>query len=606
MKNGGKIGEGKISSNYSKTITFTFGNGDAVLTPKYVYVWTVKVVNGIIGWGGYDTQKQMDEGDYQLITVRTLKPHERFDGWTQEGPGTIENPAATETHFYAGHGDAVITANISEYPDKRLTISWRDPETNVDTVVSSELYKYGSKIENIEAPVAPNETTFSSWLGDVDLLSPSALASTVTINSLTADTHIIATYYYPKAPEKYTLSVYNGSGSNTYEVGTQIPIEANEPNQGWEFFEWYGDTQYLVNPDLTLSKNAVIMPAKSITLYAKFKVIGELPLYEIKVVNGIAQGSYVTGEEPEEGEEDTRVTHNESGPEIYLPPGTTVTLIADADTVGHKFDHWEGNFEEAGVNDIVKTTPTTIFTMVKHDLQITMVRVERETYNVYTTNAIGPGSGVYARTYDISAILRDTEEYKDDFIGWTCVDADGNNCIDAIADPTSPNTTITVTDRSLWIEAKRTTNYRLIVVKGQDSGDGYYYEGEVVSTVYADTPTEESRTQFDHWEDPMGVVTNIYDKTPTIIMKNTVATITAVFTSLDATGNSVVMTSGDIQDKLITRQDSYLINGIYSVGTLVFDKDGRIGAITLVDPDNSDDSSDYQVDVLFYGGGTNG
>lgn len=133
-------------------------------------------------------------------------------------------------------------------------------------------------------------------------------------------------------------------------------------------------------------------------------------------------------------------------------------------------------------------------------------------------------------------------------------------------------------------------------------GEGYYAEGTVVTTVYADTPEPEEMLQFDHWEDPVGVIKNIYDRTPTITMKNTVATITAVFTSLDAKGNSIAVTGDDIHDGEITRQDSYLVNGIYAVGTIVFDKDGCIGVITQVDPDDNDDTDDYLVEKLFYGG----
>ena len=120
--------------------------------------------------------------------------------------------------------------------------------------------------------------------------------------------------------------------------------------------------------------------------------------------------------------------------------------------------------------------------------------------------------------------------------------------------------------------------------------------------MYANTPTPESRLQFDYWEDPTGVIQNIYDETPTIIMKDTVSTITAVFTSLDAKGNSIAITGADIHDELITRHDSYLINGVYAVGTIVFDKDGCIGVITQVDPDGTDDTDDYKVEKLFYGG----
>lgn len=589
-------GEGTIQNEKtSKTITFEFGNGDATLTPVYVNVWTITVINGTIDGKNSAT---LDEGETYTLAVKDLLIYEKFNGWTLDGFGTITNIAAIKTKFTVGTGNATITASISQYPDKTFTVYWRDPETNVDTLVSQKTYTYGTRIANVTAHVAPNKSTFLTWLGDVNLLSPSALASTVTINNLTADTTIIATYFYPKAPEYYTLTVYDGyPESGEYATGSQVGINAKMPQEGWEFYKWYGDTQYLVNPDLTLSENSVIIPSKAITLYAKFKVIGELPLYRVSVTNGTASGTYYTGEE------DNQVEHSESGVYIDVPAGIEVTLTAEPDTVGWVFDYWDGNFDQAGVTDIVKTNNPTVFTSVEHDVNVQMRRRELNKYTVYTTNAIGPGTAYgEGKTYTISGNLQDTDDYHYTFEYWTCVDADGNDCISAIKDPTLITTEITLTDRDLWIEAVYTTNYRLTVIEGQDDGDGYYCENETVESVYANTPTPESRLQFDHWEDPMGIIKNIYDPTPTIVMKNTVAVITAVFTSIDAKGNSIAITGADIHDAEITRSDSYLINGIYNVGTIVFDKDGCIGVITQVDPDENDNTDDYLVEKLFYGG----
>lgn len=590
-----KSGEGEITtSTTSETITFEFGNGDATLTPVYVNTWTITVIDGTINGS---TSAVLDEGESYILKTRTLAIYEQFDGWTQDGPGTITNTASTSTRFTVGAGDTIIIANISQYPDKTLTIYWRHPDTNVDTLVSQTTYTYGTKISNIEAEVAPNKSTFLTWIGDVNLLSPSALASTVTINNLTADTTITATYFYPQDPEYYTLTVYDGypDPPREYAAGSQVEIRAKTPQEGWEFYKWYGDTQYLVNPDLSLSENSVIIPSQAITLYAKFKVIGELPLYRISVTNGTASGTYYTGEE------DNQVEHNESGVYIDVPAGIEITLTAEPDTVGYVFDYWDGNFEQAGVTDIVKTNNPTVFTSVEHDVNIQMRRRELEKYTVYTTNATGPGTA-YIGTYTITGNLTDTDDYHYTFEYWTCVDADGNDCISAIKDPTLITTDITLTDRDLWIEAVYTTNYRLTVIEGQDDGDGYYCENETVESVYANTPAPESKLQFDHWEDPMGIIKNIYDPTPTIVMKNTVAVITAVFTSIDAKGNSIAITGADIHDELITRSDSYLVNGIYAIGTIVFDKDGCIGVITAVDPDNNDNTDDFSVEKLFYGG----
>ena len=598
-----KSGSGSLSSTTSKTTTFTFGNGDTTLTPVYVNVWTVTVIGGTINGSSTAT---LDEGSSYTLKSRSLAVYERFDGWTQSGPGTITNTASTSTSFKVGTGNTTITANITQYPDKTLTIYWRHPDTGVDTLQFQKTYTYGTKITGIEAYVAPNKSTFLTWIGDVKSLSPSALASTVTINSLTADTTITATYFYPEAPEYYTLTVYDGyPESGEYAAGSQVEITAKTPAQGWEFCKWYGDIQYLVNQEgITEPKNSVIMPKKAITIYAKFNVIGELPLWSVSVSNGTAEGTYITGDEPAEGEEDTRVTHNEKGQYIEVPAGTEIILTADPDTVAHEFDHWEGNFEAAGVTDIVKTEPITRFTMPDTDMNIQMIRELKQVRKLYTTNATAPSEGYVGNTYPLIGNLKDNDNYLYEFNGWTCVDIDGNDCNEYIKDPTETGeeTEITIPDKDLWITANYTTFYKLTVIEGQDTGKGYYCENETIESVYANTPLPESRLQFDHWDDPMGIVKNIYDKTPTLIMKNTVATITAVFTSIDAAGNSVIVTGDDIHDELITRSDSYLINGVYQVGALVFDKDGCLGVLTKVDPDDNDNTDDYQVEKLYYGG----
>lgn len=596
-----KSGEGELSSTTSKTVAFTFGNGDTTLTPVYVNIWAITVVDGTIN--GSSTAI-LDEGSSYTLKVKNLAVYEKFEGWAQVGPGTITNVASTSTKFTVGTGDTTIVASITQYPDKTLTVYWRHPETNVDTLVSQKTYTYGTKIEGIEAAVAPNQTTFSTWLGDVNLLSPSALASTVAINSLTADTTIVATYYYPEAPEYYTLTVYKGYPSEgSYAVGSQVAIKAETPNAGWEFYTWYGDTEFIVNQEgLQEPENSVIIPKKSITLYAKFNVIGELPLWTVSVSNGTAKATYMTGDEPAEGEEDARETHEVEGSSIEAPEGTEVILTADPDTVGHEFSHWEGNFEQAGVTDIVKTERQTRFTMPRADMNIQMIRTQKQKRYIYTTNATAPSEGYVGNTYDIAGSLIDTDNYRYKFEHWFCVDADGNDCIDAITDPELPETTITIPDKDLWIEAVYTIYYKLTVIEGQDTGEGYYAENETINSVYANTPILDSRLQFDHWDDPMGVIKNIYDKTPTIIMKDTVATITAVFTSIDASGNSVIMTGDEIDDEQILRSDSYLINGVYSVGALVFDREGCLGILTKVDPDGNDDTDDFEVKKFFYGG----
>lgn len=585
-----KTGGGKLYDYTGSTAKFTFGRDDedAVMTAKYINVWSVRVEDGTIDGV---TEGLFKEGSIHTIRTRTMESYEGFNGWSMTGKGEIRNTAAVATEFTVGSGSAVLTADIEEFPDKRLRIYWQHPDSNTPELVSDKMYRYGSTIDVI-AEIAPDKTTFLSWLGDVKMIQPSALASSVRVPSLTADTMLIATYFYPDVPKYFTLSIYDGyPESGTYPAGSRVEISAKEPSQNWEFYKWEGDTQFLLNQDLTQPTNAVIMPMKSITLKAKFKIIGQEALYRISVTGGTVN----TLTEDDEG------NIIETTPSVYMdvPAGTEVQLTAEPDVVGWVFDHWDGNFTEAGVTDIIKTNNPTWLTMPENDVEAVMVRRELNKFTVYTTNATGPGNA-YVGTYPIAGNLRDTEEYKYTFHHWTCVDADGNNFISAIANPNSVETEITLTDRSLWIEAVYTTHYKLTVLYAQDSGDGYYYEGEVIDTVRPNTPTE--GLVFDHWEDPMGIINNIYDPTPTLTMKNTTAKVIAIFASQDASGNSVTITGEEVDDGLITRSDSQLINGAYAVGTIAFDREGCIGIVTEVDPDKSDDTDDFAVEKLFYGG----
>lgn len=608
-------GKGSLSTYSGQTTTYTFGNGDAVLTPNYVNRWTITVENGTLslysssspitslGSGKYE----VDQGGQYYLYCRSLAIYEKFNGWLISGPGTIRNTSSTSTYFTVGAGNATVSANIERYPDKTLTIYMQDPDTEQISFVSSKTYTYGTTITKIEAPVAPDKTTFLTWIGgdqDINMLSPSALASTVNINSLTRDVTITATYFYPDAPEYYKLFVINGSPKEQdVMVGSQVQITANTPDEGYEFFKWYGDTQYIVNQGgLKDPKNSIIMPKKSITLSAKYNMVGELPLFRVSVENGIAKGSYETGKAPEkEGDPDTRQTHNEEGGYIDVPPGTEVQLIADDDITGFTFDYWKGNFEQAGVTDINVRVRDPYFTMVENEVNVTMVRRNLLTFTVFTTDANGPGK-TYEGTYPISGNKQDTDDIHYEFLNWECKDANGKNCISAIADPNKLETTIKLTDRDLWITAKYRAYYKLTVVNGQDTGRHYYYEGETVNSIVADDPPEVNMI-FDHWEDPNEVITStIYDPTPTVVMKDTTSTITAVYTSTDGLGNSVVSADNDEHTEIIHRSTSSLISGIYAIGTLVFDRDGCIGFIAETDPDKNDDTDDFRVEKFFYGG----
>lgn len=59
-------------------------------------------------------------------------------------------------------------------------------------------------------------------------------------NWLERDIDALATQILPP-PDKYKLTVNNGSGSGEYEANTEVTIQANDPEEGMIFYNWSGD-----------------------------------------------------------------------------------------------------------------------------------------------------------------------------------------------------------------------------------------------------------------------------------------------------------------------------------------------------------------------------
>lgn len=69
----------------------------------------------------------------------------------------------------------------------------------------------------------------------------------------------------------YVLTVQNGSGSGSYQAGTQPVIIANDPASGQEFSHWTIDPAGTTIASTVLSATVITMPAGNVTVTAHFK-----------------------------------------------------------------------------------------------------------------------------------------------------------------------------------------------------------------------------------------------------------------------------------------------------------------------------------------------
>lgn len=127
----------------------------------------------------------------------------------------------------------------------------------------------GSFTENSSIPVfaeqAPQDEQFDQWTGDVAFVNnPFAASTTVTMPG--EQVNIAATY---KSLPLYTLTVDQGNGSGNYLENAEITVMANDPEQGYEFSHWKGDTRHLDDP-YNIS-TTLVMPDEDIELEATYR-----------------------------------------------------------------------------------------------------------------------------------------------------------------------------------------------------------------------------------------------------------------------------------------------------------------------------------------------
>ncbi len=93
------------------------------------------------------------------------------------------------------------------------------------------------------------------------------------------------------APEEYTLTVNQGSGSGDYVAGTSVSVSANA-SSGFIFDQWIGDIGFL--SDVNAANTTLTMPEAAVEITATYTTV-PTEEYTLTVTNGSGSGSYENG-----------------------------------------------------------------------------------------------------------------------------------------------------------------------------------------------------------------------------------------------------------------------------------------------------------------------
>lgn len=174
----------------------------------------------------------------------------------------------------------------------------------------SGLYFKGQRIP-IVASSESNDGKFLRWDGDVSAVE-NPLADTTTVKMPAAPVNVTALFEGDTPlPNKFTLNVQNGSGSGLYSPNQKISIKANPPGLGMEFANWIGAVSFIEN--INSLETTVTMPSENINVAANYRTLSAK--YNLTVGRGLGDGQYAAGSQ--------------------------VTISADPDSPGSKFQGWD-------------------------------------------------------------------------------------------------------------------------------------------------------------------------------------------------------------------------------------------------------------------------
>ncbi len=226
-----------LTTNEAYTPT---GTGPAESPHGTISTYTLTVNNGV-GSGTYEADDVVD------IYADTPAAGSQFDQWTGD-TGYVANVNASDTTVTMPAANVTVTATY-EY---ELTV----------TDGTGDGYYDPTTVVGISADAPGAWEVFDAWTGDTGYLD-STTDSDTNVTMPSAAVTVIATY-----ANLYQLTVTSGTGDGNYVENAVVAVSADEPNAGWGFDNWTGDTAYLDYPNNADAN--VTMPNAAVTITASY------------------------------------------------------------------------------------------------------------------------------------------------------------------------------------------------------------------------------------------------------------------------------------------------------------------------------------------------
>ena len=546
----------RIGNRYNEHTSITMPSEDCEVTANYSLIpipderptHTLTVINGS-GSGTYR------EGTVIKCYGNQAPDTYEFAYWTEnDNVISYSNPIS----ITMGTTDRTIEANYKPIPYFTVTVI---------NGTGSGTYIRNSNPQITMNP-APDGMKFLQWEvlegDDNDVTQP--LSENTTIRNLTHDVTVQATYYVPDPNVKYTLTITGKDGeikTYNYPIGEQVDIRADSPDEGYEFYKWTGDVQY-VN-DKYAETAVVNMPGKNISLGMEYRREGFVTTYHVLLEGGTIQ-----------------IEDDHWDIEGEFEEGTVLNIKADEPMLGWEFVQWKKP-ENASADDKSEETvanltePETTLQVQDFDISLSVVWREKEKYvmtvnNGYLSNSYYPGQPV-----PIYFQMTDTQTNHYKFIRWSGDDIAYLELMDGKPFDVfkAEEQAVKMPERNIEITALYDTSY-LLSINGAEQG--YYLEGEIIQI----SAEEIEGKTFRYWDGDTNCIDNKYNPNIIVTMPKGAVNLIPIYSNTNERNNIGYTLTDLYNNDTIFQEDIIIISGEIGTGFIITDINGHIYTITSI------------------------
>lgn len=605
-----------IGNSYSANTTVKLGRANGTVTANYNMRKITVITNS--GSNTYNVR----QGDYITVNSGTAPDTYEFNYWSlTSGDAEIANTNSSSTRIYARTSDSTITCNYKPIPWFTVTMVDGEIYDGTNWVNSATILRDSTNGIRVKQGAVPYGHQFLQWevyvdgvlqtnTNYVEVYGP--VAETTRLSKLRSNCTIKATFYVPDTTQQRTLTVHRKDGSTTQytrPIGDRVTVDASQPDQGWEFYEWTGDTAYASTSTL-ITPIQMTIPSVNIEITENYIEKGARPKVTLHRSGIYGEMKYTTSStDPDTGEE-IITEHWTSEPHDYYV-GDEVEIRMTEYPNEFYFGGWSAHAysSEEDLSDIIsRTNPpdfphTTTLTMPKvatvfegglvrkGDVQI--VLEDGLTGLDQTTATVYEGKKV-----DIRFGKEDTSTVKYKFTRWTVLSGSYTPITQielwdgGMFNPLVPGTYdnpiyIKMPATAVGLKANYITSYKLnltnATIDSTGETSGFYEEGKAVN-ITADTI--EGMT-FQYWEGDIDTITNIYDPTPTVTTVAGSTTLRAVY-STDSERNDIGYTVLSLSDSTtVDNTNINVISGTIQNGFILTDSMGHIYVIVNINNNTS-------------------